>query len=110
MTDILVTTTSSELADAVLTTHLEEVELSLLLRKAWDPQSAERIFHISVTVASEIGKGVFTCWLYDAFKTYRAGNIEIEGQRCPVTEAEIATMIEKIVRDAENGQPGIEQE
>ena len=102
MANILVTTTIEELADSVFSAELDGVELSLLLRKSWDPQSAERIFYISVGLASSVATNLFSSWLWDKIKGHRARKVEIDGQGCPQSEAEIAALIEDILREVKH--------
>lgn len=102
MANILVTTTIEELADSVFSAELDGVELSLLLRKSWDPQSAESIFYISVDLASSVATNLFASWLWDKIKEHRARKVEIDGQGCPQSEAEIAALIEDILREVKH--------
>ena len=102
MANIVVTTTTKELADSVFSTNLDGVELSLLLRKSWDPQSAERIFFIGVGLASSVATNLFSSWLWDKVKEHRARKVQIDGQECPQSEDEITALIETILREAKH--------
>ena len=102
MKNLVVSTTNEDLADSVFSAKLEGVELSLLLRKSWDPASAERIFYIGVGLASSVATNVFASWLWEAIKKYRAEKVEIEGTSCPHTEAEIAAIVERIVTESKD--------
>ncbi|MHB1617662.1 MAG: hypothetical protein ACYCUX_10415 [Metallibacterium sp.] len=109
MKRIIVSTTNEELADSVFSAKLEGVELSLLMRKSWDPASAERIFYIGVELASSAATNIFASWLWEAIKKYRADKTDIEGTGCPHTEAEIAALVERIVAETKEERPENEQ-
>jgi hypothetical protein len=102
MANILVTTTTADLADSIFEKKLDGVEMSQLFRKSWDPHSAERVFYISVELASSVATNLFASWLWDKIKQHRAKKIEIDGQECPHSETEIAALIEQILDDSQH--------
>ncbi|MBS0430789.1 MAG: hypothetical protein JSS21_00060 [Proteobacteria bacterium] len=104
MENLIVTTTNQELADSVFHAELEGVELSLLLRKHWDPESAERIFYIGVGLASSVATNVFASWLWERIKEFRAQKVDIEGRACPHSEAEIAQLVQRVIAESKQAE------
>lgn len=106
MNEIVISTSSRELADAFESVELESVRKYRKLQKAdWGTP-----FHIAVNIAESLATKLLAKWLWEAIKKYRPDKTKIEGRECPRSEAEIADMIEKIVEEYKRGGPNGEQQ
>jgi hypothetical protein len=101
MKNIVISTNSEQLTDAVVASRIEGVEVHQLLLKAWDPTTTERIFYIGVGLTSSVATNLFSSWLWEIIKEHRTDKTKIEGGSCPNSEARVAAMIEKIVEESE---------